>query len=450
MVRHGAGLAIANGVVGLAGCGAEGQGPSATKKTGKLGMYLITNDPVSGPAYFNGTVLSRFQKDFPGVTIDATMAPYAEIVNKVNVETVAGTAPDVYQTDYVQIPIYSARGALKDLSDLAKKDARAMTNIANLLDLFREPDNRIFGLPATLTSTAVLYNKQLFDRYQVKYPDENLEWNPRDGGTFLKTAQQLTRPGEGLWGWWWSGQGTADTLSWLKQNNASWLDKTRTKADMLKPEALAAFDWMHAMIHKYTVSPKPQDAPLVDNARGGRHWLFLQGKVAMVYLLLGQESAWTKEQIDQSAGLVKVDVAVLPKGVKRASGTNSVPWHISSTAKEPELAWEFLKWWFNDLDSQVGVWETWRYGLPPSRKSWTDPRIAQPRNHPVANIKPFVDAFEKNYAVFHEVNPLWSDWYGIFNRHFSAALRGEQSMKIAVETAQPEIQALFDQKLPRK
>jgi ABC-type glycerol-3-phosphate transport system substrate-binding protein len=447
LVRTAAGVTAATA---MAACAPFESGPASSKKTGTVRMFLVTNDIQNGPKYFNGTVIAKFQERFPNITIDATMAPFAEIFAKNGVEIAAGTTPDLFHNDYVQMSAFGVNGAVKNLADLVKRDTRALTDVTHILDQFKEPDGKMFGLPATLTSTALLYNSVLFDRYNVKYPDDTMDWNPRDGGTFMQRAKQLTRPAEDVWGYWWTGQSTADPLGWLKQNNGTWLDKTRTKADMLKPESLDAFNWMYDMVHKYTVSPKPQDAPLVDATRGGRHWLLLRGKAAMAHLQLGQESDWVKDTIGQSAGLVKVQTAVLAKGMRRAAGCNSIPWQMSSILKDSDLAWEFLKWWYNDIDSQAGVWTTWNYGLPPARKAWADPRVLKPRDHPVSDIKPFIDPYDKGYAAFHEVNPVWSDWYAAFGASFTPSMRGEKPMTAAIQEAQTAMQNLLDQKLPKK
>jgi multiple sugar transport system substrate-binding protein len=443
-----AALGVAGGAI-QAACGGPTGAPPASQRSGTVRVYLITNDPVQGPRYFNETVLPRFAQQFPGVKVDPTMAPYGEITQKVDVELAAGTAPDFFHNDSTRIPSHVAKGTSRDVTDLAKRDGRALGPVTGVLDRFREPDGKLYGVPATLASTALIYNRELFDRYKLKPPDDKLEWNPRDGGSFMQTARQLTRPGEELWGWWWTGQLTADAVSWVRQNGGTFLDSTRTKADLLKAQSLQAFEWMHDLIHKYRVSPLPQEAPQSDPARGGLHWLFLRGKVAMFNLLLGSESAWTRETIDQSAGLVKVEVAPLPKGMQRAAGCASVVWLIWSGAKQPDLAWDFLKWWYNDLDSQVGVWTTWNYGLPPARGAWSDQRVVQPRaNNPVKNIKPFIEPFEQGYSQFWEWNPVWSRWLGAFNAHFLPALRGEMPMKIAIEQAQRDVQNLLDQELP--
>lgn len=136
-------------------------------------------------------------------------------------------------------------------------------------------------------------------------------------------------------------------------------------------------------------------------------------------------------------------------GMKRASGSGGAPWHIYTSSKQPDLAWELMKWIAADTDAQVGVWTEWKWGLPASRKVWADPRVAQPRNHPLKSVKMLLDPLEKNHAAFHEVNAVWGDWIAAFSTPFTAAMRGEQGLRTAIETAQRDVQTVLDTKLKK-
>jgi ABC-type glycerol-3-phosphate transport system substrate-binding protein len=435
----------------VAACGAPGTGQSqsslAARKEGKLRLYAATNNIDEGSRYFNQTVFTRFQKQFPNITIEGTFNVYADVMTKVKVEVAAGTAPDLFTFDQTQSPGLAAQGAIKDLSDLIKRDARAVADLAGSWDYFTEPDGRKFGVPAMVTTSALLYNPALFDRFGVKYPDSTFGWNPRDGGSFLEAARKLTRPDQGIWGYWWTGQGTADTLTWLKQNGGSYLDPTRTKADMLKPSSMEAFQWMYDMIHRHQISPKPQDAPIADFAGAStRHALFLSGKVAMFNFIIGQESSWNQSLLPEA----RIDIAAFPTGARRAAGAAGGPWHVPTSSTQLDVAWELLKWMASDTETQVGVWTDWKWGLPASRRVWTDARVTQPRNHPLKSVKMFLEPLDKGYAVYPEVNPAFAEWYAAFSTPFNTAIRGELAMPAAIQTAQRDVQAVLGAQLPKK
>lgn len=450
-LQSAAGFMAAGGAVLGAACGPLRPATEAprTKVIGKVTAQFITNDLIDGPRYVNDTVIAGFEKQFPGIKIEPLMDVAGPLFKRFTAEMVAGTGPDLWHHDDLAMLPNAAKGWVKDRSDLIKRDAKALAPIAGLLNIYRDPEGKLYGPPSNLFCTALVYNKVIFDRLGLKYPDENLTWNPRDGGTFLELARKLTRPAEETWGWWHTDD-NSDTLSFLKQNNGSWLDKSMTKADMLKPESLQAFEFMGDLINRYQIAPKRLDAPQIDNTRGGRHWLFLRGNAAMFNIFLGHESAWAQSTYDESVGLVKLGTTVLPKGARRASGSISQLWYLRADLKDPEPAWEFVKWWYNDLESQIGVWTIWKYGLPPSRKAWSDPRVLQPRANRPLDIKAFIDAFEKAYAAPYEANVVWGDYFNAFRAQFRKALDGELPMKIAIEQAQRDVQGVLDTKLPKK
>ena len=274
---------------------------------------------------------------------------------------------------------------------MVKRDARALAPVAGLLDAYRDPQGRLYGPPLPPVCAARADNRALFDRFGVKYPDESLEWNPRDGGTFLDLARRLTRPADEVFGWWFSGQATADTLGWLKQHNGAWLDRARTRADMLRPELLQAFEWMSDLVNRHGVSPKPADAPLQDNARGGRHWLFLRGKAAMFNLLLGQELAWSRETLDQSAGLVRVGVAPLPRGMRRAVREHQPPVGHPGQHRAARRHLGVRQVVVQRPGHPGGVLDD--LALRPAGRAQrvVDPRVLQPRADRPLDVRPFID-----------------------------------------------------------
>jgi ABC-type glycerol-3-phosphate transport system substrate-binding protein len=228
------------------------------------------------------------------------------------------------------------------------------------------------------------------------------------------------------------------------------LDSTGKKADLLKQTTLEACQFQADLVHKFGVSPLPREAPISDPTRGGHHWLFTQGKVAMFNLLSGQQSAWSRELL-QSGGRQLIDVQVVPlaKGVKRAAGTEGAVWLIASYSKQPDVAWELVKWWSADADSQAGVWTDWKWGLPPSKKAWSDPRVLQSASNPIKDIKLFFEPFERGYAASFEINAAYTDYIAAFRKSFNPAMNGDMAMRTALEIAQRDVQQVLDEQLPR-
>lgn len=81
-----------------------------------------------------------------------------------------------YSTDYMKL---ADKGLLLDLEPLAKRskydlDAFFPAAIAQLKD---NADGKLYGLAPEFSSSALYYNKDLFDRYGVPYPTNRMTWD---------------------------------------------------------------------------------------------------------------------------------------------------------------------------------------------------------------------------------------------------------------------------------
>ncbi len=54
---------------------------------------------------------------------------------------------------------------------------------------------RIYGIPKDWTTQVIWYNKKVFDRYKVAYPQTGWTWDD-----FRNTAKTLTHEGDKVWG----------------------------------------------------------------------------------------------------------------------------------------------------------------------------------------------------------------------------------------------------------
>lgn len=129
-------------------------------------------------------LLKKFEKENPDIKVDFLHIPQ-NYFQKIHLLFASNTSPDVIFINNQYLPVYANAGVLEDLTpyfeDLSmqsfyKKSVQALSW-----------NNRIYAVPRDVSNLVVFYNKDLFDRYGVKYPEKN--WSLND---FLKTAQKLT------------------------------------------------------------------------------------------------------------------------------------------------------------------------------------------------------------------------------------------------------------------
>ena len=235
-----------------------------------------------GEADLERRVLAPFEQAHPGIVVQQQSAGtgQAEYRERILTSIVGGTPPDVFLLDNIDVPAFTSRGIVLDLSpylrrlgiDLARFDS-------TVIGIFRRGE-AVYALPKGYTPMVMVYNKDLFDRAGVPYPSDDWTWDD-----FLRIAKALTRDVDGdgqpdQWGtafdrrvflwlpWLWSGGG--DVLCPAGTRASGCLDA---------PASVEAIRWYTNWVTRDSIVPRAFNLrrSLGDNLR-----LFYSGKVAML------------------------------------------------------------------------------------------------------------------------------------------------------------------------
>ncbi len=187
---------------------------------------------------------------------------------------------------------------------------------------------------------AVFYNKTLFDKAGIKYPDEN--WT---ADQYMDAAAKLTK-GDGAEKEW--GMAThfktdqSYVTAFVRRWNGDLFDKEGKKARLDTPEARAAFQWAWDMYHNKRVAP----------ISGDETKLFQSGRGAiMLHRDFNQKNATTTAAKAQG---FEYGATFGPKG---PTGRRGGLWtyragQLSTTSKSKDAAWELMKFM---CDKESGV-----------------------------------------------------------------------------------------------
>ncbi|TMV52847.1 extracellular solute-binding protein [Paenibacillus mesophilus] len=200
-------LALALLVMGAAGCGGK---PEAGKTEGEAGKASDTSfdysqaatltmyNPTVSPDYYRDYVEPHIRKKFPNVKIEHINP--SDPGNGLDSLIAAKKIPDIYLTTTTGIPALLERGLLADLEPVVKKHKIDLTVFEDpMLQSIRGISDKgeLFGLPWTYGSTALFYNKEIFDRYGVAYPKSGMTW---DSPELRDMVVKLNRPQDGIRG----------------------------------------------------------------------------------------------------------------------------------------------------------------------------------------------------------------------------------------------------------
>lgn len=271
-------------------------------------------------------IAKRFEELNPGVKVQ--VEGYGDGYDqKIAAGFGAKNAPDVmYMWDF---PTYKA--SLEPLNGYMDSDESFKTLMNDLYPgilNYSTMDDKVLGMPVGYTSHVVYYNKSLFDKAGVAYPEEGWTWDD-----LREKAIALSTLGDDVYGFAFStSPDPYDFEQYYWSFGTSYLSSDGKMMDgyFNSPEAITMMQMFSDMV-KEGSALGAQDS--VSNA-------FRGGNVAM------QESGiWPLERHIESIGAENLGIIALPKAKEASSVINSSAICMAKDSKNKDLAWEFIKFY---------------------------------------------------------------------------------------------------------
>lgn len=166
----------------LAGCGGGQDVPEASSFPTENVTITLSGWSLSTTPEFK-TLADGFKALHPNVTVQVKEYDAAQYDTLMTADLSAGTAPDIItQKTFKNYYAYANGGALLDISDVAGK----LPTTAGGKSPYTI-DGKTFGIAYRQDSWVLYYDKDLFDKAGVKYPDGSWTWDD-----YAKTAKDLT------------------------------------------------------------------------------------------------------------------------------------------------------------------------------------------------------------------------------------------------------------------
>ena len=344
---------------------------------------------------------------------------------------VAGNIPpDIVHITQQNFPFYAVKDVFLDLNPVIESDPTFDMDdyFKPVMDGLRY-EGKLLGLPSDFSTIALIYNKDMFDKYRIPYPDETWDWDK-----FLWAAKKFTQDTD--------GDGAIDQFgfvninsynrwpAWVWMNGGDILTPDMKKCLMDDPKAIQGLEFY------VNLSVKDHVAPTSTQTLGQSFQeMFMAERAAMI-----ADSRYAYKVFSKGMPF-RWDIAHMPKGPKcRATtfiwGGNSI---LKST-KHPKEAWEFLKF----LSGREGALLNVKAGnaFPAYKKvAMSDKVLKSPLSPP--NDKIFLDAIEYGRQApfppqYTEFNQAMTDfeatWLGFepvdetckkFAKEVNAAVSGE-------------------------
>src|SRR5262245_20810479 len=179
--RAGLGVLVAASLA-LVGCSSKEEGPEAGAfPTGDVTITMSGWSLSTTPEF--KTLADGFKALHPNVTVQIKEYDPAQYDTLMTADLAANSGPDIItQKTFKMYYSYVDGGALRDISDVSAK-LPATTNGKALYTI----DSKTYGVPYRQDSWVLFYNKDLFDKAKVSYPDGSWTWDD-----YATAAKNLT------------------------------------------------------------------------------------------------------------------------------------------------------------------------------------------------------------------------------------------------------------------
>ena len=430
-------LAGATLALTLSACGAPAAKPAATggdaaaapsaDQTGEITVYTVPGSPQK--------VLERMQKDFnakyPKVNVKINVHGSGDFAEAMYAKGAANNLEDIVFNADLFVPPFVDADLLVDMEQLAKADKSFDMNdiydsILGLGKVGSKPG--VYMMPSGLDTVQMYYNKSAFEAAGAPLPTPDWKWD--DLIAACKTLMEKN-PDTYCFDYsdWW-----AYFVPWIEGQGGRVLSEDGKKSQFSSPEARAGLQAYADLWQKHKVTPLP-GASVQDCFIAQKCFVFfhIPAFIGTFREKIGDKFQW--------------DVEFTPSQPKKhVTGMGTYGFSISKNAKNPQLAWEFLKLLASPATQKALYAE--RATAPLLKSLANDPDIAKDDGKPPKNMKAFLNGgsigiFPQNYPV--KCGGLYSGQVNsVIKAMLESLMRGSQSVEAATTAADAEIQACLD------
>ncbi len=143
--------------------------PALAQTTVTFALWDETQKPVFDE------IIAKFQEENPEITVEVQLTPWSQYWTKLDAAMGAETAADVFWMN-TYLPKYAAAQVLEPLDAYIQADGLDMDAYVAVVRDAYVIDGATYALPKGMDTVQVFFNKAIFDKHQVAYPQEGWTW----------------------------------------------------------------------------------------------------------------------------------------------------------------------------------------------------------------------------------------------------------------------------------
>lgn len=290
------------------------------------------------------TIVDNYQKTNPNVKVNIVYSDWTNYWTKLQTQFASGSAPDVFaMSTTMYLKQYASKGWLANMSELAERDGLDMSKYYQAAIDLNSYNGVLYSMPQDINTIIMAYNKDLFDKANLKVPGDDVTWDEilEDAKllTIDENGKNSTEPGfdkDHIKQWGISNFGSESDAAvdpMCNSNGVGMISDDGKTAQLTDPAVVDSIKYLYDLIWTYHVAPDYNTVPAGTD-------IFVTGQSAIArlpsYLLYGYKS---------TTGL-NYEVSQMPAGKsgKHYNAVQSKGISIYSKSKNIDAAWDFVKY----------------------------------------------------------------------------------------------------------
>lgn len=281
--------------------------------------------------------ITEFNKVYPNIHVKLEILSYNDYWQKMPIAIAGGAGPDIYVMTRANFDAYAYAGQALDFSEDLPQYPQLQESLAGMLpevvDSYKF-HGRQMGIPISVESTGIIFNKTLFEKAGVQLPSEVEDtWTWDD---LRAMAQKLTvREGdETIQYGYYVPVNRMPTLEYIWAAGAELFTEDGTQAIFADESGVEAISFLNTLMNEDKVSP----TVAYTEAQSASE-LFYSGRIAMMNVNCANLSGY-REITDFEWDVAEMPVH--PTTGKRYASSNVLGYIIGPNTKNKEAALTLL------------------------------------------------------------------------------------------------------------
>ncbi|MDR9856558.1 extracellular solute-binding protein [Paenibacillus sp. VCA1] len=292
-------------------------------------------------------MLEKWNKANPDrqIKLNVTVMPYDDMHNKLSIAVQTGVgAPDIADIELGKFPDFlKGTPQLEPLNDVI--DPYRDTIVKSRIDLYSK-DGKNYGVPTHVGASVAFYNTEILKEAGVDY-------------TKIVTWEDFKQAGIKVHEKTGKYMGTADTsalwqVSQLLAQQGADLTDDQGNPVVNSEAAVKALKMLKDLQDNDVIATIAGGQPDTEEAYGE----FNSGNYATAFMPLWQMSRYTNYMPDLAGKIAIAPIPVMEKGMPRSVGGGGTGTVVTKTAKDVQLAKDFLAFAKLSLDANKEIWNT--------------------------------------------------------------------------------------------